>query len=51
MAIKIEPALKRQSQLNPWAHVAVRLALLFGLLVFIITVHWIERASFIDSTA
>src|SRR5678815_4905221 len=49
MAIKIEPALKRQSQLNPWTQVAFRMALLFALLAFIVIVHWIERASFVDS--
>lgn len=49
MAIKIEPALKRQSQLNPWTQVAFRMVLLFALLAFIVTVHWIERDSFKDS--
>jgi len=49
MAIKIEPALKRQSQLNPWTQVTFRMVLLFALLAFIVTVHWIERDSFKDS--
>ncbi len=49
MILKVEPALTRQSRLNPWAQVAIRMALLFALLVFIITVHWIERAAFRDS--
>src|SRR5688572_1084877 len=49
MILKVEPALTRQSRLNPWAQVAIRMALLFALLVFIITVHWIERAAFTDS--
>ena len=41
--------LRRQSSLNPWLQVAIRMALLLALLVFIITVHWIERESFRDS--
>jgi voltage-gated potassium channel len=49
MIPKIEPALKRKSRLNPWAHVAIRLAVLFALLVFIIAVHWIERDAFKDN--
>src|SRR5687768_2279811 len=41
--------LRRQSAINPWLQFTLRMALLFGLLVFIITVHWIERESFRDS--
>ena len=46
---RIEPALKRKSRLNPWAHVMIRLAVLLALLVFIIVVHWIERDAFKDN--
>ena len=49
MAPKIEPALKRKPRLNQWAQVAIRIAVLLALLVFIITVHWIERDAFKDS--
>ena len=49
MAVKIEPALKRKSRLNPWAQIAIRLALLLALLVFVIAVHWIERDAFKDN--
>jgi voltage-gated potassium channel len=49
MTPKIEPALKRKSRLNPWLHVGIRLAVLLALLVFIISVHWIERGAFKDS--
>ena len=49
MAVKLEPALKRKSPLKPAAQVAIRMALLLGLLVFIIAVHWIERDAFTDS--
>jgi voltage-gated potassium channel len=49
MIPKIEPALTRKPRLNPWAQVAVRLAVLFALLAFIVAVHWIERGSFKDS--
>ncbi len=48
MAVKLEPALKRRSPLKPAAQVAIRMALLLGLLVFIIAVHWIERDAFRD---
>ena len=41
--------LRRKSRLNPWTQVALRLAILFALLFFIISVHWIERDSFRDS--
>ena len=49
MVPKVEPALKRKARLNPWAQVAVRAALLFALLAFIIAVHWIERDAFRDN--
>jgi len=41
--------LRRKSRLNPWTQVALRMAILFALLFFIIAVHWIERDSFRDS--
>ncbi len=49
MLPKIEPALTRKPRINPWAQVAIRLAVLLALLVFIISVHWIERDAFHDS--
>ena len=49
MLPRIEPALKRKSRLSPWVQVAIRLALLFVLLFFIIAVHWIERDAFKDN--
>ena len=49
MKPRIEPALTRKPRINPWMQVAIRLAVLFALLVFIITVHWIERDAFKDA--
>ena len=49
MTPRIEPALKRKPRLNPWLYVGIRLLILFALLVFIITVHWIERDAFKDN--
>jgi voltage-gated potassium channel len=49
MLPKIEPALTRKPRLNPWAQVGIRLAVLFALLAFIVTVHWIERDAFKDN--
>ena len=49
MLPKIEPDLKRKPRINPWAQVAIRLALLLVLLAFIITIHWIERDAFKDN--
>lgn len=43
------PLLRRRSSLSPWAQFAIRMALLFGLLAFIIGVHWIERDAFRDN--
>jgi voltage-gated potassium channel len=41
--------LRRQSQLSDWAQFGIRMALLFGLLAFIVIIHWIERDSFRDN--
>jgi voltage-gated potassium channel len=49
MLPKIEPDLKRKPRISLWAQVAIRLAVLFALLIFIITVHWIERDAFKDT--
>jgi voltage-gated potassium channel len=49
MLPKVEPALTRKPRINPWAQVAIRLSVLFALLVFIITVHWLDRDAFKDS--
>lgn len=43
------PLLRRKSSLSPWAQFAIRMGLLFGLLAFIIGVHWIERDAFHDN--
>ena len=40
--------LRQKSQLSAWAQFGIRMALLLGLLGFVVTVHWIERASFQD---
>ncbi|MGH6707297.1 MAG: potassium channel family protein, partial [Sphingomicrobium sp.] len=40
--------LRQKSQLGEWAQFGIRIALLFGLLAFIITVHWIEKDAFQD---
>ena len=49
MLHKIEPALTRKPRINPWMQVGIRLAVLLALLVFIITIHWIERDAFKDN--
>ena len=41
--------LRQKSQLSAWAQFGIRMALLFGLLAFVVTVHWIERDSFHDN--
>ncbi|MEP7317031.1 MAG: potassium channel family protein [Sphingomicrobium sp.] len=41
--------LRRGSSLSIWAQLGIRLALLLGLLAFILTVHWFERAAFRDN--
>ncbi len=41
--------MRRASPLSVWAQILIRIALLLGLLAFIITVHWIERDSFRDA--
>ena len=49
-AISSPPGVLRQkSQLSAWAQFGIRMALLFGLLAFVVTVHWIERESFRDN--
>ncbi len=40
--------LRQKSQLSAWTQFAIRMGLLFGLLAFIVTVHWIERGAFLD---
>ena len=40
--------LRRQSALRPWAQFTIRVALLLGLLAFIIGFHWFERDSLVD---
>ena len=40
--------LRRQSPLRPWVQFSLRMLLLFGLLVFIVAVHWFERDSLVD---
>ena len=48
-AISSPPGVLRQkSQLSAWAQFGIRMALLFGLLAFVVTVHWIERDAFQD---
>ncbi len=40
--------LRRRSSIGDWANFWVRMALLFGLLLFIVAIHWIERESLKD---
>jgi voltage-gated potassium channel len=40
--------LRRKSSLRPWVQFSLRMAVLLGLLVFIIAFHWIERDSLVD---
>lgn len=41
--------LRRNSSLGPWTQFAIRVALMLGLLAFIIGFHWIERDSLRDN--
>jgi voltage-gated potassium channel len=41
--------LRRKSSLSVWAQLGIRIALLFALFAFIVTVHWVERHSLKDS--
>src|SRR5687768_8127707 len=41
--------LRQKSQLGEWAQFGIRIALLLGLLAFVVTVHWIERDAFQDA--
>lgn len=41
--------LRRRSSISDWTNFWIRMGLLFGLLVFIVTVHWVERDSLKDS--
>jgi voltage-gated potassium channel len=51
LRIKSSPPglLRRASPFSVWVQIGIRLALLFGLLIFIIAVHWLERDSFRDN--
>ncbi len=41
--------LRRQSSLGPWTQFAIRVALMIGLLAFIVGFHWFERESLRDN--
>src|SRR5215210_1478561 len=41
--------LRRKAPVRPWVQFGVRMAILFGLLAFIIVFHWIERGSLKDN--
>ena len=41
--------LRRRAAINPWLQLAIRLAVLTALLVFIVAVHWFEREALKDS--
>jgi len=41
--------LRQKSSFSGWAQFWIRIALLFGLLAFVIVIHWIERDSFRDN--
>jgi voltage-gated potassium channel len=40
--------LRRERPYRPWVDLSVRFAILFGLLVFIVLVHWIDRDGLVD---
>src|SRR5918993_5895801 len=49
---RIDPmhmTLRRRSPPRPWTQFAIRMAILFALLVFIVLFHWIERDSLKDT--
>ena len=49
---RIDPmhmTLRRRSPPRPWTQFAIRMAILFALLVFIVVFHWIERANLKDT--
>ena len=41
--------LRQKSRLSAWAQFGIRIALLLGLLAFVVAVHWIERDAFRDN--
>lgn len=41
--------LRRTSRLRPWAQFGVRMAIMIGMIVFIVTFHWIERDALKDN--
>jgi voltage-gated potassium channel len=40
--------LRRQSRLRPWAQFGLRMAIMFGMIIFIIAFHWFERDALRD---
>ena len=40
--------LRRQSRLRPWAQFGIRMAIMFGMIVFIVAFHWFERDALKD---
>jgi voltage-gated potassium channel len=40
--------LRRQARLKPWAQFAIRMAIMIGMIVFIVVFHWIERDALKD---
>ena len=48
----LDPAhmtLRRQSRLRPWAQFGVRMAIMIGMIVFIVAFHWFERDALKDT--
>lgn len=40
--------LRRQSRLRPWAQFGIRMAIIIGMIVFVVAFHWFERDSLKD---
>jgi voltage-gated potassium channel len=40
--------LRRQARLKPWAQFAIRMAIMIGMIVFIVAFHWLERDALKD---
>jgi voltage-gated potassium channel len=48
----LDPAhmtLRRQTRLRPWAQFGIRMAIMFGMIIFIVAFHWFERDALKDT--
>ena len=41
--------LRRQPRIRPWAQFGIRMAIMFGMIIFIIAFHWLERDALKDT--